>query len=218
MDALAKVLEFVGKYAWAVCITVAFLLLIPDDAARQIGVTELRSAFKGPLWIILVLTLVLALGALLQYVDRRLIEGWLKARREARAKAEEQLRETQVQAAAERKRAEDQASAKREEFEALVLRLSSLDLNERMWLKYCLFHNVQTLSAERGNRTAQSLCHKGIVEEGTGNILDLPFHIPDRVWKYLIERKDDFLPEVERSDKRFPGALEAFRKSLWANY
>ncbi|MGC1174090.1 super-infection exclusion protein B [Polaromonas sp.] len=218
MESLAKILEFVGKYAWAVCVTAAFLLFIPDDAARQIGVAELRTTFKGALWIVLVLTLVVAIGAILQYIDHRLFDGWLKNRREARAKAEERQREAEAQAAVERKKVEERENAQREAIESLALRLHSLDLNEQMWVKYCLFHNVQTLSAERGNRTAQSLHHKGIIKEGSGHMLDLPFHMPDRVWKYLIEHKDEFLPEAERADTRFPGALANFRKSLWANY
>ncbi len=218
MESLAKVLEFVGKYAWAVCVTAAFLLFIPEDAAQQIDVAELRTAFKGPLWITLILTLVLAIGSALQYVDRRIIDGWWKDRRDARAKAEDRQREAEAHVATEREKVEKKENAAREEFESLVLRLRSLDLNEQMWLKYCLFHKVQTLSAERGNRTAQSLHHKGIIEEGSGHILDLPFHFPDRVWKYLVEHRSEFLIETERSDKRFPDALKNFRESLWANY
>ena len=218
MESFAKVLEFVGKYAWAVCITTAFLLFIPDDAARQIGVEELRSAFRGPLWIAFVLTFVLAIGAALQYIDRRVIDGWLKDRREVRAKAEQRQREAEARADAERKKVEERQNAEREALDSLAFRLRGLDLNEQMWLKYCLFHNVQTLSAERSNRTAQSLRHKGIIDEGPGHILDLPFHFPDRVWKYLIEHRSEFLPEGERSDERFPGALDSFRESLWANY
>lgn len=196
MEALSKILDFIGKYAWAVFVTTCFVLFVPDDAARQIGLSELREQFKGALWILLVLTAVVSLGALLQYIDRRVLDGWLDSRRKEKARQKQQ----------------------QEVIEALSLRLSSLDLNERMWIKYCLFHNTQTLSAERTNRTAQSLNRKGIVEEGPGHILDLPFHIPDQVWRYLLAHKQELLPEVERKDRRFPDALERFRKSLWANY
>ena len=196
MDALAKVLEFVGKYAWAVFITTCFVLIIPDDAAKQIGLLELRQSFKGILWILMVLTVVVSLGAAFQYLDKRVFDGWLKNRQNKK---------------------ESEAQGKKN-LEMLSLRLSSLDLNEQMWVKYCLYHNIQTLSAERGNRTAQSLDHKGIVQAGSGHILDLPFHIPDQVWRYLLEHKDEFLPKTETNDKRFVGALENFRKSLWASY
>jgi hypothetical protein len=207
MESLAKILEFVGKYAWAVCITTAFLLFIPQDAAEQVGVFEIRTAYKGLLWIIFILTLVLTIGAVLQYIDRRIFDGWLKRRHDARTRAESKQREVEIQAANELK-----------ELDAIAFRLQSLDRGEKMWLKYCLYHNVQTLSAQRADRIAQSLCHKGIVEEGTGSILDLPFHFPDRIWKYLIEHKQEFLLESEMKDSHFPDVLNQFRKSLWVDY
>lgn len=218
MEALSKALDFAGKYAWAVCITTTFVLFIPEDVAKQIGVSELRVVFKGPIWIVLVLTFVLALGSAFQYIDRRLLEGWLKERSEARLREAEQLREAQRKAEEERQEQKKRSENERRVFDALVLRLGSLDPNEKMWVKYCLYHDVQTLSAERGNHTAQSLCHKGIVAEGSGHVLDLPFHIPDHVWKYLLEHKDEFLPEAERTDRRFSGLLDSYRKSLWAIY
>jgi hypothetical protein len=218
MESLAKILDFIGKYAWAVCLTIAFVLFVPTDAARDIGILELRIAFKGPLWIAFVLTAVIAIGSAFQYFDSRIVEDWLKHKRETRLQAvanERDAHERREKAVQEREQAE---AADRRAAEVLTLRLRSLDLNESMWIKYCLFHNVQTLSGERGNRTAQSLRHKGILEEGSGHILDLPFHFPDAVWQYLLSHKEDFLPDAERNDKRFPGALENFRKSLWANY
>lgn len=196
MEALSKILDFIGKYAWAVCVTTCFVLFVPDDVARQIGLGDFRDQFKGALWILLVLTIVVSIGAAFQYIDRRILDGWLEARRK------ERQRQTQ----------------QRKDIEVLAFRLNSLDRNEQMWVKYCLFHNTQTLSAERSNRTAQSLHHKGIVEEGPGHILDLPFHIPDLVWRYLLDHKDELLPEAERKDRRFPDALDKFRKSLFANY
>ena len=218
MEALSKVLDFVGKYAWAVCVTAAFVLLIPEDAAKQIGLSELRSVYKGPLWIVLVLTLVVALGAAFQYIDHRVIDGWLKGRRDARVRQEERLIEEKKRVETEQQQHLKQEEVRRHDLETLALRLRSLDPNERMWIKYCLYHNVQTLSAERGNRTAQSLSNKNILAEGSGQIFDLPFHIPDHVWKYLLQNQDEFLTETDRGDKRFPAALESYRKSLWAHY
>ncbi len=97
---------------------------------------------------------------------------------------------------------------------ALALTLGSLAPDEMMWIKYCLFHNIQTLTAVFSNPTAQSLYRKGLVEEGSGHILELPFHIPDSVWHYLVEHKGDFLPDAEVNHKRFLGKLENFRKAL----
>ena len=91
MEALSKILEFIGKFAWAVFFTTCFVLFIPDDAARQIGLLELRISFKGILWILLVLTFVVSLGAAFRYLDRRIFDGWLKNRQDSR-KSEEQER------------------------------------------------------------------------------------------------------------------------------
>ena len=54
---------------------------------------------------------------------------------------------------------------------------------------------------------AQSLCRKGILEEGSGDILDLLIHIRDRAWRYLVEHKDEFFLEEDLKDKRPPSAL-----------
>ena len=192
MEEFSKILEFIGKYAWAVFFTTCFLLFVPDDAATQIGLLELRKSFRGILWIVLVFTFVLSLGTAFQYLHKEIIEGYLKQHHN-RKKQKEQI-------------------------EMLALRLNSLNLNEKMWIKYCLFHNTQTLSAEQINVTAQSLSHKGIVVANSGSILDLPFHIPDHVWLYMLEHKDELLPKEERDDQRFPEALKNFRKSLWGNF
>ena len=89
-----------------------------------------------------------------------------------------------------------------------------------MWIKCCLFYNVQTLSAAATNPTANSLQDKGIVNKGTGHVegstgqpLNSAFHLPDQVWKYLLEHKDEFLPVHQRT-KAFHEQLLAFRRSL----
>jgi hypothetical protein len=103
---------------------------------------------------------------------------------------------------------------RQEQLESMRRRLDSLSTEERKWIIYCLFHNVQTLSAVRVNSTAQSLVHKGILEEGSGHILDLPFHIPDVVWQYLQEHSEEFLPKEAKGDQRLEKALESFKSTL----
>ncbi|OOO03471.1 MAG: hypothetical protein USCGTAYLOR_00267 [Chromatiales bacterium USCg_Taylor] len=49
-------------------------------------------------------------------------------------------------------------------------------------------------------------------------MLNLPFHIPDHVWRYLLEHKDEFLSAAEAQNPKFPQTLEAFTKSLYAHY
>ncbi len=96
--------------------------------------------------------------------------------------------------------------------------LSGLEGGERLWIQYCLFHGMQTLSAKQSNATAQSLRAKGVVAEGEGHFLELPFRIPDALWASLLEHRDEWLPEAVRNDPRFPAMLETFRETLWVNY
>lgn len=186
-----RVIEFVTKYAWVVCIAITFVLFVPKDAADQIGVSEVRSKYLGYLWIGLVVTGLLWVASAFRYLDTK-AEGFFARRRAARKELDRLMRLEQT----------------------LGLRISSLNDAEIMWIKYCLFYEQQTLSAERTRPVAQSLVHKGILQEGSGHILDLPFHIPDDVWLYLLRHKDDLLPESERTDPRLERALQEFKKSL----
>ncbi len=198
MEALSKILDFVGKYAWVGFFTAGFVLFTPDNAARQIGILDLRNTYKGICWIVLVLTFALWMVAAFRYISRRIFDEWLTRRRQARELEE----------------------ARRKIRESLALRLRSLDPREQMWIKCCLFYNVQTLSAAATDPTASSLHDKGIVEKGTGHaergtghILNLAFHLPDQVWQYLLEHKEEFLPVHQRT-KAFHEELLAFRRSL----
>lgn len=101
---------------------------------------------------------------------------------------------------------------------SLDLRLRSLSQDELMWIKLCLLRNTQTLSAVQVNRSAQSLVSKGILIEGTGSILDLPFHFPDYVWRYLLKHKNDFLTPNEIGNKTFLRELAQYEASLHRLY
>ena len=48
MESLGKILEFVGKYSWAVFVMVAFVLLVPDDGAKQLGLYDAPAATQTP--------------------------------------------------------------------------------------------------------------------------------------------------------------------------
>jgi len=198
VEAFSKILDAVERYAWVVFLTAGFVLFVPDDAARQFGILALRNSYKGMWWIVLVLAFSLSMVAAFRYLNRRIFDEWLRGRREA----------SELQEARRRIR------------ESLALRLRSLDPREQMWIKCCLFYNMQTLSAAATDSTANSLHDKGIVdrgtgheESGTGQILNLAFHLPDQVWLYLLEHKDEFLPVHQRT-KAFHEQLLAFRRSL----
>lgn len=193
MEWLSKLLDFVAKYFWALFVVAAFILVIPEDAAKQIGLAELRETHKGYLWVGLVFFGALWAGAIFKWADTKL-SAWLKSRSDVKAREEK----------------------KKEHRELIEKRLQSLDEKELLWLQYCLFHNTQTLSAQRGDRVAQSLTYKGILVEGSGHILDLPFHIRDDVWRFLQDHHDEFLPQEASSDPRFTHVLEQFRKGRHA--
>jgi hypothetical protein len=192
MESLGKILEFVGKYSWAVFVMVAFVLFVPDDGAKQLGLYDVRTSYKGYWWLALVLTGALWMGTIVSYLDKRLFDGWLERRRTEKSREAERLRR----------------------IENIRLRLNSLDNREQLWIKYCLFHNVQTLSARLDDHTAQSLVNKNILSQGSGSMLNLPFHFRDDVWKLLTEEKTSFLSEQEINDPRFPPILEKFRNSM----
>jgi hypothetical protein len=193
--AMERAIEFATKYALVVFIAIAFVLFVPKEAADQIGISDVRSKNLGYLWIGLVVTGLLWVGSAFRYLDAK-AEGFFARRRAARKELDRLARLD----------------------DTLRLRISSLNADEIMWIKYCLYYEQQTLSAERTRPVAQSLVHKGILREGSGHILDLPFHVPDEVWLYLLRHRDDLLPESERSDPRLERVLEEFKRSLhWRN-
>jgi len=97
---------------------------------------------------------------------------------------------------------------------AIIKRLYTLDKREQMWIAYCLLHNVQSLGATTSNQTANSLLHKGIVTQGTGSILSIPFLIKDFVWEYLQARSEEFLPSEVRENHMIVRNLERFAAEL----
>lgn len=179
MEWLGKTLDFISKYSWAALVASAFVLFMPDDTAKQIAIFDIRENYKGIWWIILVLSAAIWISAVFKYFESR-VSAWLQSRGKEKEKREKQ----------EKRKI------------AIRTRLDSLDENEKLWIKYCLYHNTQTLSAQRGDRVAQSLTYKGILAEGSGHILDLPFHIPDDIWEYLKENESVFLSEEERQNPR----------------
>ncbi len=196
MEHVAKVLEFVANYAWAVLAVCVFALVLPSDAADQLGLLNLREEYKGPLWLLAAFTGALSFAAVLRYIDDRILGNWLAERRSRKKQAADRIHRMSM----------------------LAKRLDTLNEGECAWVQYCLYHNVQTLSAERINTTAQSLLNKRLVSEGSGNMLDLPYHVPDDVWELLQERRRDFLSEDDERNPEFERYLRDFRRSLWPDH
>ena len=193
MEWIGKTLDFIAKFSWAVMVVAAFVLFVPDDAAKQIAIFDIRESYKGIWWIVLILSCAIWSSSVFKYFDGKL-SVWLASRSKEKEKEE---------------RAEQRKIT-------IQNRLDSLDENEQLWIKYCLYHNTQTLSAQRADRVAQSLTYKGILAEGSGHLLDLPFHIPDDVWEFLKENEILFLPEGDRNNPRFEQILQRFRKGRHA--
>ncbi len=192
MDALAKALERIVKYAWGVFAAACVVLFLPDGTARDIGLYDFRLNANDFLWTLVALAAAFALAPVLADARQNAIVQWLKG-----------WQDRKMRRAYRRKRRE-----------ALALALSGLNAGERMWIKYCLYHNTRTLTAECNHPIAQELYRKGIIEEGSGHILDLPFHIPTDVWHYLLAHKRDFIAEHDMRDESLRALLETFRKSL----
>jgi len=188
MESLGKVLEFVGKYSWAVFMTTAFVLFVPDDGAKQLGLYDVRTSYKGYWWLALVFTGAHWIGEVL----KKVFAGWLERRRTEKKRDTDRLKH----------------------IENIRLRLNSLDGREQLWIKYCLSKNIQTLTAKLPDPTAQSLVNKKILSQGSGSMLNLPFHIPDDVWRLLTEERASFLSDEENSDPRFQRTLDEFQRSL----
>lgn len=102
----------------------------------------------------------------------------------------------------------------RERKSVVLKRLYSLDDDEHCWISYCLLNDTQSLTANQTNQTANSLLNKGIVTQGTGSILCLPYHICDFVWIYLKKHKDEFLPPEMLKDAKVIINLGRFAKNL----
>jgi hypothetical protein len=49
-------------------------------------------------------------------------------------------------------------------------------------------------------------------------MMDLPFHIPDDVWKYLKEYESVFLSEEDKQNPRLERLLHEFREGRHAYY
>ena len=182
-----KLLEVVAKYAWGILAVCLFVLFLPDKQAEIIGIARLKEQFLGYWWIILVFSGTVCFESLFFKV------------REWRAKQ-------RSEAEAERQKAEQR--------EKIIRRLHSLDMDERMWLKYCLFKNVRTLVAAEINPTANSLLCKEIITVGSGSMMSLPFTIPDFVWEYLLAHRDEFLPQIFEKDIRSAKVLADFEAEL----
>jgi len=184
---IVRLLEVGAKYSWGILVVCLFVLFLPDKQAETIRIARLKEQFLGYWWILLVLSGTLCVGLLFSKA--------MKWRAKQRSEAE-----------AQRQKAEQR--------EKIIRRLYTLDMDEQMWLKYCLFKNVQTLLAAGIHPIANSLLSKEIITVGSGSIVSLPFTIQDFVWEYLLAHRDEFLPQIFENDFRAGKVLADFEAGL----
>jgi hypothetical protein len=99
-------------------------------------------------------------------------------------------------------------------FDKLQSRMQNLDGPEREWLRYCLYFNVQTATALRTNPVPQSLVNKGILIEGSGQILNLPFHINDDAWLVTQANMFEFISAEEMESDATADELNQFMREM----
>lgn len=189
-------LELLAKSAYVVFVASAFVLFVPNQAAKQIHIDSIRDDYLGWFWIFFV-----ASSALLARHILHKIVHLVSERTEAK-RISEKLKETE-----------------RRKQEVLEQRLQTLNPGENLWIYYCLYHNVQSLYTRRDHQDAQSLVNKQILVCGSGNILKLPFHVRDDVWTYLLENRRIYLPAEWEDQDDFRKAMANFERNLkdeWA--
>lgn len=201
-------LEIISKNSWAVAVVACIVLFFPQELLRKMGLLEIRNNYKGIGWLVLIFSTALWIGSVVSYLFNKISKS-MGNRRELKEKIEQQKTAEGIEA---QKREGGKRKEKEEKTSRLRLRLDSLDHAEKMWIKYCLYYDVQTLSANVTDSTAQSLVNKGILVQGSGHMMNLPFHVRDDVWAYLKEHEKEYLTDQERLDPNFEKVLKVFRE------
>ena len=186
-----SIANFIERKAWVLLAVIAFVLFVPEQAAQQIGVKAIREQWYGYFWIALVVALLLTLGGLFRYLDRRVV-GWFTRRLE-------QQKEGKIAA---------------EQGRRLDLRMKSLNDQERKLVLLCLFRGSQSFTAELGHTGAESLCNKDLASRGSGTLSSVAYHLKDATWEYVLANRKQFLTEKEATDPAFIEAITRFESSL----
>lgn len=195
----AQAFAFIERNAWVLAIVSALVLFAPDDIASKLKIDGLRASWEGVLWIVLVITALMTVGAIV----RSIVRPWLSDRR--------QRKEREV-AAVETQRA---AEKTQKNFEStLDLRLRSLNEKEYEILLYCVVRRVQSFNGSVDQTTIASLCSKSLVEQGGGTVFSCSFHVPDPVWTYLLANQAKYLRDADLSDPNLATRLEETKKSF----
>ena len=148
-EVISKFLDFTSKYSWAVSITSAFVLFVPESTKKRIGIFDIYVAYKGYIWIIFVLSSVLFFGFLTGKIFTHLgHRNQQKKKEKENKKRSDELQNT------------------------LSSRVNSMSEGERNIVAYCLLKGSQSFRARADESGACSLVQRGFARRGSGNIFD----------------------------------------------
>ena len=54
IESIVKILDSLAKYSWGMTIVCLFILFVPDEQAKKIGLIDIRETYKGYMWACLV--------------------------------------------------------------------------------------------------------------------------------------------------------------------
>lgn len=191
MDWLGKAIEFAERRAWIATAVLAFVLFVPEEPAKQLGIAAIRNQWRGYLWIALFATALLMLVGAFRYVDKRIV-GWFAKRLEDQ----------------KAKKAKEEAQAR------LTRRLDSLNADEYGLVMLCLHRRSQSFSAKLGHVAASSLCDKRLVSRGSGTVFNVAYHFSDDAWQYIVEHRQEFLSDEDAAKPEVQEAIKAVEYHL----
>lgn len=175
-EIVAKFLDTIAKYAWAVTAVCALVLFLPNKSIDAMGLTVIRQEYLGFWWIGFIFSSVIAFSSTVNRLSKWLWQLYMANKRRRK----------------------------------ILGRIVSLNQWERKWIAYCLLYNTQTLTAQLNDPIANSLLSKGLIERGSGSVLNLPYHMRDFVWQYVQQHRNSFLTGEQATDPQTIQALEEF--------
>ncbi|MBU3713083.1 MAG: hypothetical protein FGM21_15010 [Limnohabitans sp.] len=196
MNAFLGLPEFIfdlaGKFSAAFLLFTATLLFLPAQIIDDHVLQSVRNLYKTELWVGLLFSASLFLSYIGKTTSAIVIQKINACINDRNLKKK-----------------------RKNNLQRVIDRLKSLDQRELLWIKYCLYKNQQTISCAYTDRTANSLENKGILSQGSGSVLSLPYTVKDEVWAYLKNHQSEYLPEKnQKQQKEFAEELRNFEKSF----
>lgn len=218
IDKLFTYIKLPIKYFWVLGIFAAFILFLPKDFIKTIGLDYFSNKYKAWLAILFILSIskvIVELGHLIwqNYANKRLSLKREAELNEARANKEAELKKN-----------------KEAKIEALVESLYGLDPKEKSVLREFYLQNCNTLKLPYDNATISGLINRGIlVLDGqtyekslagllmsikindlikshiTFELINLPTSekASEKEMDWLIKNRPDFMSEIDRHNELF---------------